>query len=692
MQIDLNSLQYNSSLKEGVGTPSWGTSLGQSKPYYFLTREGIKEISIGMINNFSEEISCNFRGDKVVIISARFEKVFIHYDDTTNKMDNSLMLAIVYEKNDSHYGRKNLKYNHDFKIIKGENEITNETLYHEISNYLGGENTCWFAYDIIYNETDNSIHMYIIKVSDEEKVYENAKERKDEWQFLLSQKNIKIDINYESLIKENALNSNNNNSGETNKIYFGAPGTSKSYTINELTQGEKVIRTTFHPDSDYSTFVGAYKPTTIEVKLRDVSGHIVKEDGKPVTEERIIYEFVQQAFLQAYTNAWKMWKENKKQYLVIEEINRGNCAQIFGDLFQLLDRNESGYSDYPIISDKDMQKQLRKSFADIELNEDQSTEINSKYKNKDIASKVLNGEVLLLPNNLYIWATMNTSDQSLFPIDSAFKRRWDWKYMPISNACKNWTIEVNGSHYDWWDFLTKINNKIGNTTSSEDKKLGYFFCKGNTEGIISAERFVGKVLFYLWNDVFKDYEFSDEIFNDTKVNEDMFSKLSFDKFYTSEGIDTKVAEEKVELFLNNLKLNKIVKESESFPLEEKVRGTIKVNGQKVEKLNAIPFTAIKTYVEINQDKSADEVLSVWSPFKKYTTKSWIVANKEEKDKMDPTYGNYVYEIICSDGQKIYVNKDGWMHNPNNGSQDTIKEFIEAVNEANLGIFIEELPL
>lgn len=553
MQIDLNSLQYNSSLFEGVGTPSWGTSLGQSKPDYPLTREGIKEISIGMLNNFSEEISCNFRGDKVVIISSCFENVFIHYDDTTKKMDNSLLLAIVYEKNDSHYGRKNLKYNHDFKMIKGENEITNETLYHEISNYLGGENTCWFAYDIIYNETDNSIHVYIIKVSDEKQVYTNAKERKSKWQSLLSEKNIIIDISDELLENKNSLNYNNkNNFGETNRIFYGAPGTSKSYTINEQTKGEEVIRTTFHPDSDYSTFVGAYKPTTIEVKLRDVSGHIVKEDGKPVTEDKIIYEFVQQAFLQAYTNAWKMWKEKKEQYLIIEEINRGNCAQIFGDLFQLLDRNESGYSDYPITADKDMQKQLRKAFADIELNEEQKAEINNHYKNEDIASKVLNGEVLLLPNNLYIWATMNTSDQSLFPIDSAFKRRWDWTYMPISNAGKNWKIEVNGNHYDWWDFLMKINDKIGEATSSEDKKLGYFFCKGNTKGIISAERFVGKVLFYIWNDVFKDYDFSNEIFNDSSSSADNISKLSFDRFYTAEGKDTKVVEEKVELFFNNL--------------------------------------------------------------------------------------------------------------------------------------------
>lgn len=333
------------------------------------------------------------------------------------------------------------------------------------------------------------------------------------------------------------------------QIFYGAPGTGKSHTINEETKDENVIRTTFHPDTDYSTFVGAYKPTTKEVDLRDLSGHKVVEDGEVVKEDRIVYEFVAQSFLQAYISAWKKYADAnedgpQKQYLVIEEINRGNCAQIFGDLFQLLDRNDYGFSDYPIKADADMKRQLQKAFAGLVIA--QKDKINAMYEGKDIVSQVLNGDILLLPNNLYIWATMNTSDQSLFPIDSAFKRRWDWTYMPISNAEKDWIIEVDGSKYDWWQFLEKINEKIGSTTKSEDKKLGYFFCKAQN-GVISAKTFVGKVIFYLWNDVFKDYEFGDAIFNDEDG-----SKLSFDKFYTSEGTKSEIVEEKVELFLKNL--------------------------------------------------------------------------------------------------------------------------------------------
>lgn len=471
------------------------------------------------------------------------------------------------------------------------------------------------------------------------------------------------------------------------QIFYGAPGTGKSHTINEETKDEDVIRTTFHPDTDYSTFVGAYKPTTKEVELRDLSGHKVVENGEIVKEDRIIYEFVAQSFLQAYVSAWKKYadaneSEPQKQFLVIEEINRGNCAQIFGDLFQLLDRNDYGFSDYPIKADADMKRQLQKAFAGLVIA--QKDKINTMYEGKDIVSQVLNGDILLLPNNLYIWATMNTSDQSLFPIDSAFKRRWDWTYMPISDAEKNWIIEVDGNNYDWWLFLEKINEKIGSTTNSEDKKLGYFFCKAQ-DGVISAKTFVGKVIFYLWNDVFKDYEFGDAIFNDEDG-----SKLSFDKFYTSEGKNSKVVEKKVALFLKNLGIKIIATEIRSTDDTINTTSIIKVNGKEIKKVNAIPYTVIEEYVKQNQGKTAQEVIDIWKPFKKYSMRSWIVANKEELANMDERYANYSYKIDCADGNSLWVNKDGWMHRPANPSlRDTINEFIHAVNEANLGIIITE---
>ena len=340
------------------------------------------------------------------------------------------------------------------------------------------------------------------------------------------------------------------------QIFYGAPGTGKSHAINELTAGKDVIRTTFHPDTDYSTFVGAYKPTTKSVPVTTVIGTNavpVKLNGKEMMEDKIVYEYVSQAFLQAYVAAWRKYcdvqegEEPVDEFLVIEEINRGNCAQIFGDLFQLLDRGDEEFSEYPIKADSDMKKLLEHEFKGLEIKNKEG--INALFKGgKDIVAEVLAGDVLLLPNNLYIWATMNTSDQSLFPIDSAFKRRWDWHYVPISDAGKKWMIEVNGAQYDWWKFLEAINDKVYHATYSEDKKIGYFFCKAN-DGVISADKFVSKVIFYLWNDVFKDSEFEGDTFKDEDGE-----KLSFDKFYSVENNQVKVNEKKIVKFLSNLNL------------------------------------------------------------------------------------------------------------------------------------------
>ena len=403
------------------------------------------------------------------------------------------------------------------------------------------------------------------------------------------------------------------------QIFYGAPGTGKSHTINEETAGEDVIRTTFHPDTDYSTFVGAYKPTTLEETVMTVIGTkavpVENADGTLRTESKIVYEFVAQAFLQAYVEAWKKVAEAegepKKQYLVIEEINRGNCAQIFGDLFQLLDRNDSGFSDYPIQADSDMKRQLQKAFGGLELTNKET--LNNLYKGRKVADEVMNGDILLLPSNLYIWATMNTSDQSLFPIDSAFKRRWDWTYMPISDAHKEWTIELDGQHYDWWEFLTHINAKISSMTSSEDKKLGYFFCKAENN-VISAQKFVGKVIFYLWNDVLKDYEFGDAIFNDKDG-----SKLSFDKFYTEEGRNSKVVAEKAALFLQNLGMQPVFIEpdTENNPdlisdLDNKMDySKYSLNGKGSYSKGGIVYETVKCYVETHLESTADEIVNTW---------------------------------------------------------------------------------
>ena len=329
------------------------------------------------------------------------------------------------------------------------------------------------------------------------------------------------------------------------QIFYGAPGTGKSFKIKRDTKNQSKIRTTFHPDSDYSTFVGCYKPTMNEDVKYD------KEGNEKSCTKQIEYAFVAQAFLKAYVKAWKFYCSAedgtaKAQYLIIEEINRGNCAQIFGDLFQLLDRNEDGYSTYPIVADTDIQRYLSKEFEKVNIPDS----LNAIYDDYDgnIVEDIKNGIVLALPNNLYIWATMNTSDQSLFPIDSAFKRRWDWKYMPIDTKKENWNIEVDGKKYSWSDFLEAVNEQIFEVTKSEDKKLGFYFCRANNH-VVDAEKFVSKVISYLYNDVFKDYGYDRKMFQgeDGKT-------IQFHEYFQSNG---DINEQKAALFLNNLEIKPI---------------------------------------------------------------------------------------------------------------------------------------
>ena len=480
------------------------------------------------------------------------------------------------------------------------------------------------------------------------------------------------------------------------QIFYGAPGTGKSHRINEETEGESVIRTTFHPDSDYSTFVGAYKPTMGLLPICDERGQPMKIGSSVLHKEQIVYEFVDQAFLQAYVNAWKYYAQNsfaaKKQFLVIEEINRGNCAQIFGDLFQLLDRNDNGFSDYPINADKDMKKQLRKAFNGIRI--DNAESINQLYHGRDIVNEVLAGDILLLPDNLYIWATMNTSDQSLFPIDSAFKRRWEWQYMPIGKGYNKdgseikWAIEGATKKYDWWSFIENINAQIAEATQSEDKKLGFFFCKA-TDNLISTEKFVGKVIFYLWNDVFKNYGFEGPIFKDIDGTE-----LSFAKFYKSDMKGNAIVQkDKVELFLNNLGVEEF--KDGNIPSEEPEEDEdgnqalspstgrdytkFSINGVGNYAKNNLAVECVKKYIELNPTKTAEEVLNDWRSLGNIVPH--FIESKEQYDARTDN-SKRSHELACG-GAVIYVAHNGY------GNNGKVLVLMDAVNQKNWGITIQK---
>ena len=489
------------------------------------------------------------------------------------------------------------------------------------------------------------------------------------------------------------------------QIYYGAPGTGKSKAIKDLTFGESVIRTTFHPDSDYASFVGTYKPITEEVDLRDCYGKkVIDDDTKEVVkEERIAYKFIPQAFLEAYVEAWKILGSGKKQYLIIEEINRGNCAQIFGDLFQLLDRNEYGFSDYPIVADKDMQKYLEKEFAGWEItNKD---EINQLFGEANMVNLIMKGERLVLPSNLYIWATMNTSDQSLFPIDSAFKRRWDWKYVPIregrdkkNNAPLNWYINTGDKQYNWWSFISKVNKLIGSLTNSEDKKLGYFFCKAK-DGEIDADLFVSKVIFYLWNDVFKDYGFDDKDFQDEEGK-----ILSFDRFYQDVNGKANVDIATIELFLENLGVEKAsfnkeeedVDDEDSIEEEESSNSTTEkrsrdnshytINGRGDYKKGPLALAVLQNYTNRNPTKTVKEIMEDWAPVvvanvphMLETQEEYNTRTSNSKDKSNRSRANIVK---WGNNNVIYISTE-W-------NIDTFSEFIQKVNAQDWGINIEKI--
>ena len=476
------------------------------------------------------------------------------------------------------------------------------------------------------------------------------------------------------------------------QIYYGAPGTGKSKAIKDLTFGEDVIRTTFHPDSDYASFVGTYKPITEEVTLRDCYGKKVidEETNEVVKEERIAYKFIPQAFLEAYVEAWKKLGSSKKQFLIIEEINRGNCAQIFGDLFQLLDRNEYGFSDYPIVADKDMQKYLEKEFAGWEItNKD---EINQLYGEANMVNLIMKGERLVLPSNLYIWATMNTSDQSLFPIDSAFKRRWDWKYVPIregrdkeTNAPLNWYINTGDKQYNWWSFISKVNKLIGSLTNSEDKKLGYFFCKAK-DGEIDADLFVSKVIFYLWNDVFKDYGFDDKDFQDEEGK-----ILSFDRFYQDVNGKTNVDIAIVKQFLENLGVEEYYsderEEEEDIDTEEEGKNNGKnnyfkytINGSSQQYAKRIlAAKLVEEYIKMNPDLSPNQVVNNWKSLGDIVP-HFVETEEEFKSRTDKPR---VEKIKCQNGY-VYVSNNGW------GGIAKMHELMDAVNKQNWNLYIQEI--
>ena len=531
MKVDVTSMFFNSSIEGKTATAAWGTSIGQnaSKSCRIETgKEGVVDFVVGMTykstTNFgSLDISKGSSNRELLMLSS-FDKVYIN----GNKLEDAKYhVILVKELSESHYGRLIISYAPYITFEGHSNEETIELM----QNALGcSPEGCWFVYDISIKNQDE-LHFAAVVVNPEHPmIYQGtSRERSLEWNALIGQ-----DVEVFEIPDDKQV------------IYYGCPGSGKSRKVKDIVDSinpDYVFRTTFHPDTDYSTFVGCYKPLgitpkkqsysieeliSILVELKEsgtsypmhkfaveyyfaleglsraekenittaaglTSNYVTEMDkaiaaGKHIKrnekDSNIIYRFFPQVFTNAYVKAWE--DTRKPVYLIIEEINRGNCAQIFGDLFQLLDRDKTtGKSEYPIKADKDLVEHIEKVLGTGH-------------------EGIKNGE-LCLPSNLIIYATMNTSDQSLFPMDSAFKRRWDWEYVPINYSkdidSGKFIIEIDEHiKYSWVEFLESVNDKIYDATNSEDKQMGNFFIKKS----IKANEFVNKVMFYLWNEVCKE--------------------------------------------------------------------------------------------------------------------------------------------------------------------------------------------
>lgn len=479
MRIDLTSLMFNMNIAGGGGTPSWGTALGQKAGHKY-TVDGYEELLVGMVYSKIPDINNVYcplgkggarQADYEYTLASHFKKVFVN-----GKLipDASFVLLIVTQlvaNATQHIGRKQLKYN---PKITYNSTGYNEDCYKKMTAALGlTDDSSWFVSDINVRDQDE-LH-FTAKIADKDKAmdFSSSEERTNYCMGLAEIKRAP---------------------GGYNKIYYGAPGCGKSYYVeHDILQKngvvkENYVRTTFHPDFSNSDFVGQIMPF-VETK--------VDPSDSSKTIEKVTYKFSPGPFALALKRAYET---EKMVYLIIEEINRGNASAIFGEFFQLLDRYKDptkdnfGESEYPI-TDVNLQKYL-------------SDELGTDFSS------------IVIPTNLTIIATMNSSDQNVFTLDTAFKRRWSFEQIgndidaDAGHPYKNWYVP--GTTITWATFMKKVNdkillNKIANSTS-EDKRLGKYFVTPDCmtkdpvalkDAVGEANNFAYKVLEYLWNDVCK---------------------------------------------------------------------------------------------------------------------------------------------------------------------------------------------
>ena len=281
---------------------------------------------------------------------------------------------------------------------------------------------------------------------------------------------------------------------ERNLVYFGAPGTGKSYNLHERVKREfdedKVRRVTFHPDYTYAQFVGSFKPYS------DIN------NGNAIS-----YRYVTGAFMDTYLDA--ITHPDSSFVLIIEELNRANPAAVFGNVFQLLDRDAFGNSEYAVATSKEMADSIGAYFDN--LSQDEKNAIESHYDDVGYEGiRTMSMLHLSIPDNMYIWATMNSADQGVYPMDTAFKRRWDFKYLGIDEGesiVQDYIVPIGntGKFVPWNELRKAINDKLLGAKVNEDKLIGHYFIPPAVlaSSEIFNDVFKSKVLLYLYEDAVK---------------------------------------------------------------------------------------------------------------------------------------------------------------------------------------------
>lgn len=476
MKIDFATLAFGYTVLAGGGTPNWATSLGQGRDYKINENPEIDQLLRGLVystvplSNVSSKIGKGgrlVRGNEEnspILMASLFKKVYINNIEINGE---KYIILITKDTSESHRGRLRFKYGPSNTYTENGISYNNEKFWENAKKQLNiAEDACFFVHDISVRNQNELIFNTVFVNNYHKKEYSNTAELHKEWNKLIKEHGGSCDDNYNDNEKENTKGIIDSD----NILLYGVPGCGKSHKVEEeyeskITTEKNKIRVVFHPDYTYSDFVGQLLPVLKEV-----------ENAQGVKEEKLQYEFVLGPFTQILKTAYA--EPDQQCLLIIEELNRGNAPAIFGEIFQLLDRNDDGKSKYSIY-------------------------------NRDISMALYDepNKPIKLPSNLTIVATMNTSDQNVFTMDTAFQRRWQMEHIPNKFDFK--TAHVNkhlpNSKISWGAFAQTVNKKMHTINSgfgsTDDKSLGVYFATDND--LDNAKRFAEKVLKYLWDDAFK---------------------------------------------------------------------------------------------------------------------------------------------------------------------------------------------